>query len=352
MDPSRKLEKLDNAFLFTLSSVAIIISFIQASMKSAVAIVEAIPFLILGIAFPFYIGYLRGSIDLDVTAERVRGWIYFLIGTGSNFSFIALLRIETSFAYREVLFYSLLIFSVVFTYIFIKWTKRVYNITSIAAQYSFSATVVCGIAASFLIREIVALYTDYQGRNFMNSITSTISPEFWFWLQVLVLAFSVLVIGEKASREVLDKDLVLPKAKRRIGTKILSLMPFRALFLGSKLFERAFGICLKAQVLWIEGFAFWTIGAFLWVVRIPVISSILMIVAITCTLLGILFFLRHTHIHPIDFGGIENQSVDTTSTLLIVFVITVIAVFSNSIWVSVLLVLYLVSQLFPDRSPK
>jgi len=39
-----------------------------------------LPLLIIGLVIPIYIGYVRGAILLDTLEERVRGWIYFLIG--------------------------------------------------------------------------------------------------------------------------------------------------------------------------------------------------------------------------------------------------------------------------------
>jgi hypothetical protein len=87
MDNPRKTERLDDAFLFILGSVGLIISFMQITMKELTEIVEAMPFLLLGIALPFIVGYLKGAIEIDSVEERMRGWIYFVIGISSYFAF-------------------------------------------------------------------------------------------------------------------------------------------------------------------------------------------------------------------------------------------------------------------------
>ena len=82
----KKVDRLDNAFLFVLSSVGLLISFIQIRQKSLSGLIEAIPFLLLGIILPFYVGYLRGAIEKDSLGERIRGWICLIIGTTSYFA--------------------------------------------------------------------------------------------------------------------------------------------------------------------------------------------------------------------------------------------------------------------------
>jgi hypothetical protein len=45
------------------------------------SLIAGIPFLILGVVVPFYVGYIRGVIEIDTVEERIRGWIYSIIGT-------------------------------------------------------------------------------------------------------------------------------------------------------------------------------------------------------------------------------------------------------------------------------
>ena len=58
-----KVDRLDNAFLFALSSIGLLISFMQIRQETVSGLIEAIPFLLLDIALPFYVGYMRGAIE-------------------------------------------------------------------------------------------------------------------------------------------------------------------------------------------------------------------------------------------------------------------------------------------------
>jgi predicted membrane chloride channel (bestrophin family) len=51
-----KIGKLDDAFLFCLASMGIITSFIEINKNDFSQIITAIPFLLLGIVLPFFIG--------------------------------------------------------------------------------------------------------------------------------------------------------------------------------------------------------------------------------------------------------------------------------------------------------
>ena len=81
------VERFDNALLFILSFVGLVISFMQINMNNLFALVGAIPYLTLGIALPFYVGYIRGAIEVRNVNERIRGWIYFIMGIGSYLAF-------------------------------------------------------------------------------------------------------------------------------------------------------------------------------------------------------------------------------------------------------------------------
>lgn len=83
----QKIDRLDDAFLFSLSLVSIVISFIQINMKDLIQILEAVPFLLLGVILPFVVGYVKGALEINSLEERMRGWIYFVIGMISYFAF-------------------------------------------------------------------------------------------------------------------------------------------------------------------------------------------------------------------------------------------------------------------------
>ena len=58
-----RLDKLDDAFLFIVSFIGLLITIIQASIfgTSVQSLVEVLPLLFLGMVMPLYIGYFRGG---------------------------------------------------------------------------------------------------------------------------------------------------------------------------------------------------------------------------------------------------------------------------------------------------
>jgi hypothetical protein len=74
------LDSLDKAFLFLLGSINIAFALLQTVLGGQNAVLLFAPLLLIGLFFPFYIGYLRGAIVLHSVLERTRGWIYFAVG--------------------------------------------------------------------------------------------------------------------------------------------------------------------------------------------------------------------------------------------------------------------------------
>ncbi len=82
-------ERLDNLFLFVLGIATLGFTIVQSSSGyNFNSLVTALPVLLTGVAFPLYVGYLRGAIILDSELERLRGWIILIVG---NFMMLALL---------------------------------------------------------------------------------------------------------------------------------------------------------------------------------------------------------------------------------------------------------------------
>jgi hypothetical protein len=75
------VESLDDAFLFSIGSTNIVLTLFPIVLGRQDAVLLSMPLLIVGLFFPFYIGYLRGAIVVDTILERIRGWIYFTAGT-------------------------------------------------------------------------------------------------------------------------------------------------------------------------------------------------------------------------------------------------------------------------------
>lgn len=73
------VDKLDDAFLFVLGLGILGFAIVEGSIKDSSWLYDAIPVLIAGVGFPFYVGYVRGALN-DSVIERMRGWIYLLVG--------------------------------------------------------------------------------------------------------------------------------------------------------------------------------------------------------------------------------------------------------------------------------
>lgn len=79
-DFDRKLRNLDSFLLFLTTVFGFSFSLIWALLSQREIAYGFFLLLIIGLAIPIYIGYVRGGIVLDTLEERVRGWIYFLYG--------------------------------------------------------------------------------------------------------------------------------------------------------------------------------------------------------------------------------------------------------------------------------
>ena len=343
---SKKIDKLDNAFLFILSSAGLVISFIQIAMKNLIGIIEAIPFLLLGIALPFYVGYMRGAIEIDSSEERMRGWIYFIVGMSSYFAFFIFGRVHAEYIYQESLFVFLIASSLLITYLLLRWSKEVFDITGTSSQYAFSGTALCAIGAAFLIRLIISLYFDFQGKD-IHGIILTNSSELLFWISIILALVSIVLIFEKASRNALQTELKLPKSKGRLG-KLKNFFIIKGTILGLMLLEYAFDFNLKARFLWLQALAFWVLGCLAWVARFQLFPQTLFLLAILFTsIAGIIFHKMPT----ISFENIENEIPNKSSYIMLIFVATVTMVFSSSIQLGALLIVLLtICYIFSYRS--
>lgn len=330
---SKKIERLDRAFLFVLGSVGLVISFIETK-KDVTGMMEAIPFLLLGIFLPFLVGYMRGAIEIDSVEERMRGWIYFIIGTCSYFAFFMFRRVHAEYIYQESLFILLITFSLLITYLLLRWSKKVFHISGASPQYAFSGTVLCATGAAFLIRLIISLYLDFQDKD-IYEIISTNSSELLFWISIILASLSVVLIFEKASRNTLQTELELPKLKGR-AVKLRNFFLTRGLFLGFMLSEYALDFDLKARFLWLQAFAFWVLGCFFWVARIPLFPQIFFLITVIFTsIAGIIFYKMGT----ISFEDIESVVPTKSGYVTWIFIAVVTMVFSSSIQVGALLII-------------
>jgi len=315
-------------------------------MKDLTSIMEAIPFLLLGIVLPFIVGYMRGAIEKDSLEERMRGWIYFIVGTVSYFAFFIFSRVHAEYIYQESLFIFLITFSLLITYLLLRWSKEVFDIAGASSQYAFSGTTLCAVGAAFLIRLVVSLFSDFQGKH-VHEIISTSSSELLFWISIILASVAIVLIFEKASRNALRNELELPKTKGRLG-KLRNFFVIKGTILGFMLLEYAFDFNLKARFLWLQAFAFWVLGCLVWVARFQLFPQIFFLITIVFTsIAGIIFYKMPT----ITFENVENILPNKSSYVMLVFVATVTMVFSSSIQLGALLIVGLtISYLFSYRS--
>lgn len=81
IDRKLMLAKLDSALLFFSSSLSVAFGVGYAYLGTK-WLQYYLPMLFLGWFMPIYIGYVRGSLIKNSIEERVRGWIYFIVGLG------------------------------------------------------------------------------------------------------------------------------------------------------------------------------------------------------------------------------------------------------------------------------
>ena len=334
---SKKIDRLDNAFLFVLGSAGLVISFIQITMKSLTELIEAIPFLLFGIVLPFYVGYMRGAIEIDSVEERMRGWIYFIIGTSSYFAFFIFRRVHAEYIYQESVFILLITFGLLITYLLLRWSRKVFRVSGTSSQYAFSGTALCAIGATFLIRLVVSLYLDFQDKNIYELVLRNPS-EFLFWISIILASLSIVLIFEKASRSALQTELELPKLKGRL-VKLRKFFLVKGLLLGLMLLEYAFDFNLKACFLWLQAFAFWVLGCFVWVARIPLFPPIFFLLTVIFMLIaGALYYKMGT----ISFENIEDTIPSKSADAMLIFVAIITMVFSSSLQLGALLIMLII----------
>lgn len=75
---SRKA-RIDELLLFLSSGLGILFSMLQASVVGVNSIILFAPLLLLGLAMPIYVGYIKGAVG-NRDEERIRGWIYLVNG--------------------------------------------------------------------------------------------------------------------------------------------------------------------------------------------------------------------------------------------------------------------------------
>jgi len=193
-----KLDKLDNAFLFIISVLGLLVTIIQTFLSGIQGLIEAFPLLVLGIPIPFYIGYIRGTISISQIekqiVERIRGWAYLLVGIGGYFSLI----------WENPLFYFAVLLIALFSIHYIlKWFVNVFEVgDNLSYRYSVYGSGISAFLLAFLTRLTVKTYVNPTSFLTFSVYTSTA-----IW--IITAVTSAVLIFEKASRMVMNTQLGL-----------------------------------------------------------------------------------------------------------------------------------------------
>jgi len=87
--------RLDNLLLHTSTLLGIILALSQATIGSKDLLKSFIPLFLFIWLIPVYVGYIKGAIVYDLISERIRGWIYLIIGTLTYLLFLGVFFLRT-----------------------------------------------------------------------------------------------------------------------------------------------------------------------------------------------------------------------------------------------------------------
>ena len=76
-----KRDKMDYLLLHLSSLIGIIFIFFQTLIGGIKSLILFFPLTVFIVILPVYIGFVRGAIFLDLVIERVRGWIFLIVGS-------------------------------------------------------------------------------------------------------------------------------------------------------------------------------------------------------------------------------------------------------------------------------
>ena len=81
---SDEIKALDNALLFLSSVLALLFpAFFITKDVGPQAIFQYFPIILILVVLPLYVGYMRGVAEGKPMVERVRGWVYLIVGSGA-----------------------------------------------------------------------------------------------------------------------------------------------------------------------------------------------------------------------------------------------------------------------------
>lgn len=281
-----KLDKLDNAFLFTISLVGLFFTIVQVYVKQIEGLIVMSPLLVLGVVLPFYIGYVRGAITFDSQiVERARGWVYFIMGIGAycTFVFPSFIWIGFSLLILPLLLASWFIFYLE------KWFKNTFNLQENARNLSaLSGTLASSFCFAYFAAFVSVILT--QGISNFQVFTSL--------TELAVASFSFLAFArlEKLVRLVLNERVKLQKMN--ILNEQITFFDFIFRYSLSMVWHIAIPVSRRDFELIIIGVMSFFIGSAL-PVQASIVSIFLLSISIGCFILDATIFLRLSEVNYI-----------------------------------------------------
>jgi len=299
-----RLSKLDDAFLFIVSFVGLLITIVQASIFGAnvKSLLEILPLLFLGMGIPLYIGYFRGAISIapvnHSVAERMRGWIYLIMGVGGYFGFMFSHGAPSQID-RWIILYSIAVVGLNLAFIMQRWFIDVFDVgESLSHQYSFFGTITSAFLLSFVFRMFVSLVSDLSAVSELPPFSMFLLAFFvWMTWGSLMMSF----VWEKISRNIVSA--VLPLNISHIQKRSSRNFTMKLLLLNTDIYRFVFteNTNLQAYVAWLMGIVLGTLGCLL--IVIPVLGFGFLLASIFFTGLGTYSFCR---MDKIDFSEFRH----------------------------------------------
>lgn len=296
----QKLDKLDDAFLFIIGVLGLLVTIIQSYLSGTLGLIEAFPLLILGIPIPFYIGYIRGAISISQPekqiVERIRGWAYLLVGIGGYFSLI----------WENPLFYFAILLIALFSIHYIlKWFVTVFEVgDNLSYRYSVYGSGISAFLLAFIARLCVKTYIN-------PSLFLPISLYTLTAIWIIIATAAAVLILEKASRMVVNTDLCLSDIQIQRHKKgnffdrfTTGLWDLAIMIMGAN---------KRATIIWLSGLFLNLVSAFAqssstrfadesWLI-VP-IATIFSLASISLIILGTILFLK---ISKLDATSLQSS---------------------------------------------
>lgn len=293
VDKRYALDRLDDAFLFVLGVVGLLFTIIQVYQRADLTSFAKIsPLLVLGVALPFYVGYIRGAIRNSLI-ERLRGWIYLVVGVSA---YCALISITPMMGLLSFSFFILIFITFISIEYIERWFRQAFQFQETPQNmFSLSGTVLSSL--------ILAYGFVFATRILENTIQLSL-----LFIQLLIgyVCVVIALMSEKLSRQAQSASLKASYQRTLSDVEASKSNRFRFLrlviYLSLKLAVYAIkDIGKYSKSLLILTFAFTLPGLLLfenpqfqWLPQI--IPAILMAIALVCFSVIAFFFLTKKEI--------------------------------------------------------